>query len=366
MHDATAAQDPARIDRVEARVIKLPLRTPVELASRRVTERSWLIVEVFTADGAQGLGFSYAGYGGGDFYVDIVQELLTPLIIGRDAHATGAIWGDLRSHVAVAGQSGAVMRCISALDIALWDRNAKVAKLPLGRYLGQTQKGATPVYVGAGYYGHPDEVGAMQDLAVAGYQSIKVKVGRYAPAREARRVIAVRDAVGDAVELAFDANGAWPNACAAAAQITALSAALPAFVEDPLPNEDLAGYRQLRQRTITPLSAGELLGSPQALTQIADTGAIDILQVDATACGGVTGFLKVAALCELKGLVLDTHWFPAFHLHLVQATSVCRRVEVFLDDEIINFGAITGHDAQIGVTEARAGTTPGHGVRLLD
>jgi len=352
---------------VEARIERIELGRPVQLAQRTVAQRAWLLVVVRTSDGGQGLGFAFGGYDDAEHLVATVNDCFAPAILGQSSLATEELWTTMRLRTLGAQRPASMMRALSAIDIALWDRNARAAAMPLSRYMGTCRAPGLPVYVGSGYYGaDPDESCAqVAQLAQQGFTAIKVKVGRLSPADEARRVGAFRTAAGSAVELTADANGAWSDATIAARHVRALSEANLALIEDPLPASDIAAYCELRRLSPVPISAGELYSCTEEHARALAACALDVGQVDATTCGGVTAFRRIAALYEAAGVAFETHWFPELHAHLALTTPMCRRVEVFADTSIVNFGLLVTSDAELNTRTAVAGSTPGHGISLV-
>ena len=352
---------------VEARIEQLELAQPVQLARRTVTQRAWLVVVVRTRDGREGLGFTFGGYDSGEPLVAMINECFAPSIIGESSLATDRLWSAMLRQTLGDERRAQMMRALSAIDIALWDRNARAAAMPLSRYIGVCRPAELPVYVGSGYYSaDPDESCAeVARLAMQGFTAIKVKVGRLSPDDEAKRVCAFRAAAGSHVELSADANGAWSDAAVAARNICALSEARIALIEDPLPASDIAAHCELRRLSAVPISAGELYSSAEEHECALTACALDVGQVDATACGGVTAFRRIAALYEAAGVELETHWFPELHAHLAITTPMCRRVEVFSDTRIVNFGLLVTSDAVVGTETVAAGSTPGHGISLV-
>ena len=124
-----------RIESIRARGISVPLDQATSLASRRVTERHYGVVEIECDDGHKGIGFCYVGSAGAGLFPEAVA-LLAPVLIGQDPYRVEGLWQEMYQEVLLQGRAGTVMRAISALDTALWDRNARAAGLPLHRFMG--------------------------------------------------------------------------------------------------------------------------------------------------------------------------------------------------------------------------------------
>jgi L-alanine-DL-glutamate epimerase-like enolase superfamily enzyme len=356
------------ITRVQAKVVCLPLKTPVAIATRMVTERFWLLVKITTADGVGGLGFSYVGYENGNIAEQVVDRFLAPILLRADATQTSAIWLKMVRACQFFGTDGLMMRCISAVDIALWDRNAKAIQVPLFQLLNEQSKVQAarnlPVYVGAGYYTNGSGVEEILSLKLAGFNAVKVKVGRLAAKEEAIRVQTFKDALGDKVELIVDANGAWLDIFVAKPIVRLFEEIGVSTVEDPFPPNRLKDYVDLRRGAKAKIAAGELYGSPQQFYTAFDFGAIDIPQIDATVCGGVTAFLALAKFYESSRVKFETHWFPELHVHLAQASRYASRIEIFANDETINFAQLVNSLSCLSAKGAVPSTDFGHGVSL--
>jgi L-alanine-DL-glutamate epimerase-like enolase superfamily enzyme len=365
---------PSMIMRVQAKVVCLPLQIPVAIATRMVTERHWLFVKVTTADGVEGLGFSFVGYENGTIAEQVIQRFLTPIVEGKEAISPSEIWVDMVNATRFFGTDGLIMRCISAVDIALWDRNAKAQKLPLFRMFSEHPARELPVYVGAGYYPSSEatfigandvyEVEEIRQLKLAGFSAVKVKVGRLPAFDEALRVRSFRDALGPTIELIVDVNGAWKNLASAKPFLRLLDDIGVSTVEDPFPVNQLKDYADLRRGARIKVSSGELYGSPQQFYTAFDFSAIDVPQIDATVCGGVTAFLALAKFYEAKKITFETHWFPDLHIHLTQVSSLAARIEIFANDETINFGQLITSKSRLAAGGSLPSLDFGHGVQL--
>lgn len=122
-----------KVTALTAATLVIPLRNVTSFATRTVRERHYTLVKVSTEDGIEGLGFCYCGNAAGWLVTGAVRDLLAGHVVGRDAHQTEAIWDAMYRDALLMGRRGAVVRAMSAIDIALWDACAKAAELPLYR-----------------------------------------------------------------------------------------------------------------------------------------------------------------------------------------------------------------------------------------
>ena len=141
-----------KITQVRARAVAVPLEVATSFSRRSVSERHYALVEVTGDDGVKGIGFCYAGHAGGTLVTKAVHDLLARKLVGEDAHRVEGLWEEMYQEALLHGRLGAVLRALSALDIALWDRNARAAKLPLHKYLGAAVLDRVPAYASGGYY----------------------------------------------------------------------------------------------------------------------------------------------------------------------------------------------------------------------
>lgn len=180
-----------RIASVAMCVVVVPLEKVTSFSTRTVRERHYGLVKIRSAEGIEGVGYSYAGNRAGHLLAITIADLLAPKLVGEDSLRVEGLWEDLYQEAILQGRAGVVMRGLSALDMALWDLNARSAGLPLYRYLGAFEWDSVPAYASGGYYldgKTPRLLGKeMEGFAKQGYAAVKMKVGRLSPAEEERR-----------------------------------------------------------------------------------------------------------------------------------------------------------------------------------
>ena len=354
-----------RIVSLRARGIRIPLATPTSFSSREVLDRHYGIVEIAGDDGVKGIGFCYVGSAGAVLFAEVVANLLAPCLLGQDAHRVEGLWQEMFQETLLQGRTGIVMRAISALDTALWDRNSRAAGLPLYKFLGGASKERVPAYASGGYY-LPGKTPAaladeMQGYVDQGFDAVKIKVGRLALADEEARLAAVRERIGAGPLLMLDANNAWRDLPSAQRFMRMAEKYDPHFIEEPFGPDDIANHARLAGLTPVPVATGEIEAGRWRFKELLDQGGAAILQTDACVCGGITEFRRIAALAAAYGVTLYPHWFHDLHVHLVAATPNARYVEFFPDDTVLNFRRLL--DAQL-VCESgtlRLPTRPGLG-----
>jgi len=326
---------------VEARTVRIPLDHPTALSNRMVTDRFYTLVRVTGDDGVSGLGFCYGGNLGGSLPTLAVRELVAPTVVGQDAHRVEGLWSEAYQSMLLHGRTGSAMRGLSAVDIALWDRNARAAGLPLHRFLGSTVTDKVPAYASGGYYLEgkgPEQLAAeMSGYVAAGFTAVKMKIGRLDPAADADRLAAVRDAVGPDVLVMLDANNAWSDLPQALRSMRLWEEHDPYWIEEPFSPDEIDLHARLAERTPVLVATGEIESGRWRNHELLQKGAAAILQTDAAVCGGITEFRRIAAIASGFGVTVSPHWFHDLHVHLVAATPNARFVEYFDDDQVLNF-----------------------------
>lgn len=357
------------ITTVEARVVRVPLDRVTSFATRQVTARDYVLVRITDENGVAGNGFCYAGSSGGEVVATAVADLLGPLLTGRDALLVERLWQDMYQESLLHGRTGSVMRALSALDIALWDRNARALDVPLHRLLGGYHAETVPAYASGGYYleGKSEE-GLAEELRAyveQGFRAVKMKVGRWGPAEEEARVAAAREAVGDDVLLMLDANNAWNDLPTALRTLRRFERYDPYWIEEPFGPDDVDNHARLA--TVSPImvATGEIEAGRWRHTELLRRGAAAILQPDAAVCGGITEFRRIAAIAAAHGVMVAPHWFHDLHVHLVASTPNCQFVEFFPNDQVLNFRTLVDPQLEVRDGELVLPTGPGLGFDLV-
>jgi L-alanine-DL-glutamate epimerase-like enolase superfamily enzyme len=341
-----------KVDALEATTMAVPLAKPTSFARRTVTDRYYTLVRARAGD-CEGIGFCYGGSIGGDIPTEAVRRLLAPKVVGEDSYRVRGLWEELYQELILHGRAGSVMRAFSAVDIALWDLNAKLAGLPLWRYLGAVETESVPAYASGGYYldgkTPADLADEMRSYVELGFRAVKLKIGRAAPKEDERRVAAVREAVGDEVLVMLDANNAWRDLPTALRTVRRLERYDPYWIEEPFGPDDIDNHARLAQATTILVATGEIeVGRWQHLRLLRE-GAAAILQTDAAVCGGITEYQRIASTADSFGVTMAPHWFHDLHVHLVASTPNARFVEFFPDAKVFNFRELI--DTQLEIAD---------------
>lgn len=301
--------------------VVLPLASPVSDAKvltgrqKPLTRMVMLFAEVTTADGLTGMGFSYSKRAGGPGQYAHLAEIGEELI-GQDPSDIQRLYDTLLWAGASVGRSGVATQAIAASDIALWDLKAKRANLPLAKLIGAHRDSCRVYNTSGGFLqASIEEVKEKASLSLdAGIGGIKIKVGQPNWRNDLARVAAMREHLGDA-PLMVDANQQWDRA-RALRMCRALEEYDLVWIEEPLDAWDATGHADLSHRIDTPIATGEMLTSVPEHMALLDAGYRGFVQPDAPRIGGITPFLKFAALAAHQGLALAPHFAMEIHLHL--------------------------------------------------
>lgn len=348
----------AKIDQVEIAQIDIAPKVVRTDAIQSFVTQETVMVTVRCDDGSTGTGYTYTIGTGGSSIVALLQDHLAPRLIGRDPQHYEAIWRDLFFHTHATAVGAITSLALAAVDTALWDRNARVANLPLWQLAGGAQS-RVPVYTTeGGWLQIPQAQLVEQTLAAqaAGFLGAKVKVGKPHVAEDIARLSAVRAAVGLGFELMVDANQSFTvsEAVRRARQYEAIDLA---WFEEPMPAEHVRAHAQLLASTSVPVAVGESMYHLSQFAEYIQQGACSIVQADVARVGGITPWLKIAHLAEAHNIAMCPHFLMEIHVSLCAAVPNGRWVEYIpqLDD-------LTTSRLQIEAGHAVAPSTPGLGI----
>jgi L-alanine-DL-glutamate epimerase-like enolase superfamily enzyme len=347
------------INRIEVAAYTVPTDFPESDGTLEWNSTTLVLVQAF--GGRVGLGYTYADTA----TATLIRDLLSEVVKGRDAMGPATNWNAMVARTRNLGRPGIVSMAISAVDIALWDLKARLLDLPLVTLLGGVRD-SVPVYGSGGFTSYSEK--QLQDQLAGwveqGITRVKMKIGRDAKA-DVGRVGAARDAIGPEAELFVDANGAYSRkqALAQAENFTELNVS---WFEEPVSSDDLEGLKLLRDRAPAgmEITAGEYGYDSGYFLRMLAAGAVDVLQADATRCGGITGFLQAAALCEAHRIPLSAHTAPSIHTHLGCAVTPLRHLEYFHDHVRIENMLFDGVGSPVNGELVPDLSRPGMGIEL--
>jgi L-alanine-DL-glutamate epimerase-like enolase superfamily enzyme len=316
----------APIERLEVSAFTIPTDEP-ESDGTLEWDSTTIVVAEAHLDGQIGLGYTYCDAGA----AEVISGRLAAVVEGEDAMDVRAAWLRMCAQVRNAGQPGIGFCAVSAVDQALWDLKARLLEIPLVVLLGAAHD-EVPIYGSGGFCSYPDERlrAQLAGWAEAGVPRVKMKVGRE-PERDPVRLDAAREAIGDAVELYVDANGAFARKEALAWAARYVDSWNVTWFEEPVSSDDLEGLRLIRDSGPAGLeiAAGEYAYVPADFREL--VGSVDCLQADVTRCGGITGLLSASGLANAHSIDISAHCAPAISAHAFCAVERRRHLEYFHD-----------------------------------
>lgn len=318
----------AKISEGKATAYKVPTDAPESDGTFAWKSTTMVLVEL-EAGGKRGLGYTYSH----EVAAPLANDLLKQHVIGCNPFDTNQIFSAMRKQQRNYGREGIAAMALSAIDIAVWDLKAQLLDLPLCMLLGPVRAGA-PVYGSGGFTAYNDEqlTAQLSGWVAAGIPGVKMKIGTH-PEDDLRRVSVAREAIGDKTELFVDANGAYARKQALDFAYRFKDQYNVLWFEEPVSSDDLAGLHLLRNEGPPgmDIAAGEYGWTAMYLRNMIEAEAVDVIQADATRCGGVTGFMDAVALADAHPLPISAHCGPSIHMHLACAARPLRHVEYFHD-----------------------------------
>jgi len=351
----------APIREVEAAAYRIPTDGP-EADGAFAWDSTTLVVVHLKSGNEAGLGYTYAS----SSVAPLVHELAKKHLVGKNGIDIAGCRLTLQRAVRNFGRSGLAACAISALDAALWDLKAKVLGLALATLLGRCRETA-PIYGSGGFTTYSDERLAEQLGRFAHEDKcsyVKMKVGSD-PARDPKRAMIAKRAIGDDCQLFVDANGAF-SAKRALRFADASREADIRWFEEPVTSDDLPGLRLVRERAPDGMAvaAGEYIFTLDDARRLLEAGAVDVLQADVTRCGGISGFLEIGGLCEAHHTDLSGHCAPSLHRHVACAVPRLRHLEWFHDHVRIERMLFDGAPDPLEGAIQPDLSRPGHGLEF--
>jgi len=313
-----------RIERFDVRAIRLPMREPHATASGVVSESPLVLTDVRLDDGTVGHSVVFT-------YTAAALQPTATLVRNFEALVKGDLLAPAETEQKLArrfrllGTQGLVGMALAAIDMALWDAQARLFGASLARLLGGVEK-PVPAYGAVGYDGEAKSARVAEDWAKRGFRGVKAKIGYPTVAQDVAVIRAMREAVGPDVAIMVDFNQSLTPA-EAVQRMRTLDGEGLTWVEEPTLAHDYAGHALVAREAATPIQCGENWWGALDFQHAVDAQASDYVMPDVMKVGGVTGFMRVAAIAAARGLLVSNHLWPEVSAHLLAAAPTAHWLE---------------------------------------
>lgn len=335
-----------RVVQWEGEVAPLPphfCTNPMDVVAPRASSMTnfafhgWLIVEIFTDAGLVGIGNAALSP---LVTKAVIDGYLRPILLGADPWDSEFLWQQMYRRTIAFGRKGVAMVAISAVDIALWDLLGKDARQPVFRLLGGRTKERIPVYASRLYATPvPQLQEEAQRYKSQGYQAMKLRFG-WGPMdggegmlKNVELVRAVREAVGDGIDIMADAYMGW-TLDYAKRMLPMLEPFHLRWLEEPVLPDDTRGYRELKGYGRIPIAGGEHECTAFGFRELLENNALDYIQFDTNRVGGISQARKICAMAEAFQVPVVPHAGQMHNYHVVMASLNSPIAEFFPRTEV--------------------------------
>lgn len=295
-----------KITKVDVQVLCAPLKDPWRIATSIMSNMYATLVFLHTDEGLVGIGECLTRLAPRALST-IVEEILSPVIIGRDPFQVERLWEEMYGVMRARGHSkGFMVEAISGVDIGLWDLIGKALNQPIYRILGSYSTTSLKAYASSIFIKGEEEVTKeAEGLVQSGFRAIKLKIGRD-PKQDLANVRALRRALGDQIDLMVDANCGYDVGVALRVGREMEDLGIY-WMEEPIPPEELDGYAYLSQALEMPIAAGESEFTRYGFRDLIGRGKIDVIQPDVARAGGITECRRIGAFAATLGVPCSPH-----------------------------------------------------------
>jgi mandelate racemase len=316
-----------KISNIKLRPVSAPMKRPLVTSIATLTASPLLLIDLQTDAGI--VGHSYL-FGVGQHNLPAIAKLVEAMteMVKGDEVAPLELERKLRARYALLGVHNIVLFAMSGIDMAAWDALAQSLGLPLARLLGAAPR-PIPAYnsKGLGIMPLPALAKEAAELLAEGFRAIKLRMGRAEARDDMEALRAVKKATGPGIILMVDFNQALTVAEALKRGRLIDEEGGVSWIEEPIRADDFAGAARLTREIATPIQLGENFMGPEQMAQALAAGACDYVMPDAQRIGGVTGWMRAAALAQGAGAEMSSHLFPEVSAHLLAATPTCHWLE---------------------------------------
>lgn len=316
-----------KIESIRTRAVAAPMKRPLATSTGALTASSLLLLDLQTDAGPVGRSYLF-GIGAHNLKpIAALVEAMAEMLKG-DAVAPVDIEKKLRQRYTLLGVHNIVLFAMSGIDMAAWDALGQAQGLPLVHMLGGTPR-PIPAYNSKGLGIMPLEPLAKEavELVKEGFAAVKLRLGRPHAADDLAALRAVKKAIGTDITLMVDFNQGLTVAEAVKRGRMIDDEGGVTWIEEPVRADDFAGNARIAREVATPIQIGENFMGPEQMAQALAAGACDYVMPDAQRIGGVTGWMRAAALAQAAGMEMSSHLFPEASCHLLAVTPTCHWLE---------------------------------------
>jgi mandelate racemase len=322
---AHAPSPPLTIRALKAVGVEVPMTYALGTSRGVITKAPLLLIDLETEEGVTGRAYLFC-------YLPAAAPAIASILaevertVKGDRVAPVELWAKLAGRFALIGVQGIVRMALSGLDVAAWDALAIAAAMPLASFIGGAPK-PVPAYnsCGLGLMG-PNEVADEAEKLAKGFNAVKLRLGYPTLKEDLAALHAVRERLGERVNIMVDYNQAL-SVAEALERGRALDAEGVYWLEEPIRHDDYAGCATLARELSTPIQIGENFSEAPAMAQALGAGAADYVMPDLERIGGVTGWQRAASLAAVHRIAMSSHLFPEVSAHLLAATPTAHWLE---------------------------------------
>jgi len=340
-----------KIEAIRVRPVAAPMKRPLATSTGKLTEAALLLIDLQTDAGV--VGRSYL-FGIGRHNLPPLARLVEAMaqIVSGDAVEPFALERKLRARYALLGIHNIVLFAIAGIDMAAWDALGQALNQPLARLLGGAPR-PIPAYnsKGLGLLPLAELEREAAELVEEGFRAVKLRVGRATAREDLEALRLVKKAIGPGVVLMVDFNQALTVAEALRRGRMIDDEGGVAWIEEPVRADDFAGTARVAREVTTPIQIGENFMGPEQMAQAIAAGATDYVMPDAERIGGVTGWMRAAALAQAAGLEMSSHLFPEASAHLLAVTPTAHWLEYVDWADPILEAPLAIHDGALTASE---------------
>ncbi len=313
-----------KIRELRVRPVRVPMKEPHRTASGTVAESPLVLADIVTDDGVEGHSIVFTYTAVALEPVAALMRNLAPLVVSEPL-APRELERKLAARFRLLGTQGLMGMALAGIDMAVWDALARSRQMSLAALLGGAPR-RIQAYGAVGYDGEAGSARVAEEWSRRGVRGTKAKIGYPTVAEDLAVICAMRRAVGDRMAIMVDYNQSLTPA-EAVERLRVLDGEGLEWVEEPVAAQDFEGHAQVAREARTPIQCGENWWGATEMRQAIAAGASDYMMADAMKIGGVSGWMRAAALAETHAIRLSNHLWPELSVQLLSVTATAHWLE---------------------------------------